>query len=380
MAEQLPDIFQHRERPPQIIGYHESGLPLHHRRTIDEQVVGMFGPITSHAYGTEEYEQLKGSVAQIYGIDVNTSDTQEHDDLDALMDDLQLLQAGEPSRGMESRYTRAWRTGRHLVRMMYAQAEAGETARQDAEVDDLTGALNRRGWLRKLESRLGITPPPTLQELESRTDITDPDAYIEECRHSKTEKPTDIALFFVDGMNFKRLNSLGQHIGDAGLRFMYREFASFPRESDVPTFGRLGGDEFAMFIPNMSQIEMDILGSRMNTQQNRKVRPDDNLYIQSWDMIFERQRQAEAAGKKLRTAVRAYERDGVTEEWLFINNEPATPFRCIVVQAIGRVHGRVESWADYEKLIEGAETRMKGVKDFLHDSAGGADRPSENGQ
>jgi len=106
----------------------------------------------------------------------------------------------------------------------------GETARTDA----LTGLLNRRGFLERLETQLesarrGESPP---------------------------------SLVFGDFDGFKRLNDrFGHEAGDAALRRTGEIFGHVTRRIDVA--GRIGGEEFALIVPGSDGTSARRLAERL---------------------------------------------------------------------------------------------------------------------
>lgn len=101
-----------------------------------------------------------------------------------------------------------------------AQAEAL------AERDPLTGALNRRGFMRALEQAIAFA-----------------DRY---------QEPA--AVIFIDLDGFKAVNDgFGHAAGDAVLKHVSRLLLSHVRESD--SVGRLGGDEFGVILARAAPDE-----------------------------------------------------------------------------------------------------------------------------
>jgi diguanylate cyclase (GGDEF)-like protein len=99
-----------------------------------------------------------------------------------------------------------------------AKARIGELE-ELAHVDELTGALNRRGFLRELRRAASYT--------------------------SRYGVPVSLALFDLDA--FKPINDRFGHLaGDAVLVHAAGVLGSSLRASDV--FARIGGDEFAMLL------------------------------------------------------------------------------------------------------------------------------------
>lgn len=92
-----------------------------------------------------------------------------------------------------------------------------------ARMDGLTGILNRRGFLERLEFSIQLTRRQQLR----------------------------FALAFIDLDDFKAINdSLGHAEGDRVLRLAARVFRDSSRHSDVAA--RLGGDEFALLLHGLN--------------------------------------------------------------------------------------------------------------------------------
>ena len=116
-----------------------------------------------------------------------------------------------------------------------------ENARTRAELldqtrrDELSGALNRRGFDELLE-RVIATSPPDKQ----------------------------IAVLVVDLDEFKRVNDRHGHAcGDNVLRHVARQIADATRVGDC--IGRLGGDEFAIVLSDASPEEADEVAARIQS-------------------------------------------------------------------------------------------------------------------
>jgi diguanylate cyclase (GGDEF)-like protein len=109
--------------------------------------------------------------------------------------------------------------------------------REQARVDDLTGALNRRAFFAQLDDEL-------VRARRGRTSVT-------------------VVLYDLDG--FKRLNDQHGHpTGDAALRAFADGLAANLRSSD--SVGRIGGDEFAVILIGAdAEDEERILGRLATT-------------------------------------------------------------------------------------------------------------------
>ncbi len=90
-----------------------------------------------------------------------------------------------------------------------------------ANRDELTGALNRRGFFRRAEEEFAV----------------------------RALRDAPLALFVIDIDHFKAINdTFGHHAGDDALRAFCAYVLGTIRERD--SFGRTGGEEFALLLPN----------------------------------------------------------------------------------------------------------------------------------
>jgi diguanylate cyclase (GGDEF)-like protein len=106
--------------------------------------------------------------------------------------------------------------------------------RLESHSDDLTGALNRRGFMAKTQ-------------MEIRRAV----------RHGR---PMSIAVLDLD--DFKSVNDgAGHAAGDDILRSATAQWMSLSRSTDL--VGRLGGDEFAMLLPETDADQARVLMSRI---------------------------------------------------------------------------------------------------------------------
>ncbi|MDG4647990.1 diguanylate cyclase [Roseibacterium sp. SDUM158017] len=125
-----------------------------------------------------------------------------------------------------------------LIRGMERQIEL---AAASAEIDHLTGLLNRRGFER-------LVPDPAFG-----------------------------AILFFDLDRFKMLNdALGHAAGDDALRAFARIASSLARSDDV--LARLGGEEFALYLPGVSEDVALAVAERIRAEvanqlivENRRV-------------------------------------------------------------------------------------------------------------
>lgn len=119
--------------------------------------------------------------------------------------------------------------------------------RRQSRTDDLTGILNRRGFIEKGQSTLDV-----LQE-------------------------TDEAglIFFADMDGLKRINdTYGHQMGDKAIKLQAKALKSVFRSTDV--VGRLSGDEFGIVAVGMKLVYLDNIRLKIN-MMNEKISRDNNL-------------------------------------------------------------------------------------------------------
>ena len=127
--------------------------------------------------------------------------------------------------------------------------------RLESHSDPLTGALNRRGFIKKAE-------------LEMR-------------RATRHQRPLAIAVLDLD--KFKSINDGGGHAaGDYVLRSLTAQWMSLSRQTDI--VGRLGGDEFAMLLPETNEDEARVVMTRLREYASHswswgvtQVHPDETI-------------------------------------------------------------------------------------------------------
>ncbi|MFD5213842.1 diguanylate cyclase domain-containing protein [Microbacterium sp. NPDC058345] len=106
--------------------------------------------------------------------------------------------------------------------------------RIETHTDELTGALNRRGFAFHIQDAVR--------------------------RAARKGRPLSIAVLDLD--DFKAVNDgEGHDAGDAVLKSVVAQWMSLSRQSDL--VGRLGGDEFAMLLPETSAAEAAEMLRRM---------------------------------------------------------------------------------------------------------------------
>lgn len=87
---------------------------------------------------------------------------------------------------------------------------------------------------------------------------------------------TSIAILFIDGDNFKKINDIyGHDIGDEFIKHFGRALSSSLRDTDI--IARIGGDEFIVFLTNMSN---DV--SKRNSQIERSIKRIQEVLRNGW--------------------------------------------------------------------------------------------------
>jgi diguanylate cyclase (GGDEF)-like protein len=120
------------------------------------------------------------------------------------------------------------------VRANLRRADRSQELRQFAVIDELTGALNRRGIMEILE--------------------------IEWKRSRRTGTPLSALMIDID--RFKAVNDrFGHAAGDALLVHVTRALATAVRAHD--RVGRIGGDEFLVLLPETRRTEAELLAARL---------------------------------------------------------------------------------------------------------------------
>lgn len=129
------------------------------------------------------------------------------------------------------------------------ERKAEEALRRQAETDSLTGVLNRRAMLERLNTFL------------------------------TEEAGQGCGVLFCDLDGLKRTNdTYGHHVGDELLIETAMTLGALAGVDDV--VARLGGDEFVLLCPGANQHRLDELTERITTELGRLVAgPDGNLSI-----------------------------------------------------------------------------------------------------
>lgn len=155
---------------------------------------------------------------------------------------------------------------RHFI-IMHREAQRSKTrtqeAQQTAEVDPLTGVLNRRGFERRIKEAFA---------------------------HSqRTNEP--LSIIYIDADALKYFNDThGHQAGDELIKAIAQLLQL--RESDIVC--RLGGDEFVVILPNTNTDEI-IEESQQSISQNIAARLRQRSKENPFAFISEKDRQAHSA-------------------------------------------------------------------------------------
>lgn len=122
-----------------------------------------------------------------------------------------------------------------------------DALREQASVDDLTGALNRRAFFERL------------------------DAELTRSRHRRSDGPVTLVLFDLD--HFKAINdNQGHPAGDAALVAFTAVLEGNVRSSDA--VGRVGGDEFALLLVGADEADANGVLHRLLATVGQASDPD----------------------------------------------------------------------------------------------------------
>ncbi|MDT8901611.1 diguanylate cyclase [Anaeroselena agilis] len=106
--------------------------------------------------------------------------------------------------------------------------------------DELTGALNRRGFFRRAEEEFAV----------------------------RALDDSPLSLFVIDIDHFKAINdTFGHHAGDDALKTFSAHILDIIRERD--SFGRTGGEEFALLLPRTDGEKAVTIAERLRGQCGR---------------------------------------------------------------------------------------------------------------
>ncbi|HEX2104819.1 MAG TPA: GGDEF domain-containing protein, partial [Solirubrobacteraceae bacterium] len=151
---------------------------------------------------------------------------------------------------------------------------------QLSRTDELTGCLNRRGFVEELDARL--------------------------VRHERYAQPFGLVLLDLDG--FKEINDrYGHAAGDDLLRRTTAALCGSLRGSDA--VARLGGDEFGVLLDQSDAVAAELVAGRLREQVRRHAAvsaghaacPDDGaeadtLYRRADGRLYEAKRQPSMSG------------------------------------------------------------------------------------
>lgn len=123
-----------------------------------------------------------------------------------------------------------------LMLRNYQLAQAYAQINQIAATDQLTGALNRHGFVKKIEDFMK--------------------------KRASTDNQNPVSFFALDVDLFKKVNDEHGHLaGDDALVLIAKAIKDNVRQNDV--IGRMGGEEFGVFLPNTNSREAVRIAKRV---------------------------------------------------------------------------------------------------------------------
>ncbi len=193
---------------------------------IEEKLAELINTLEGHSSSIKSHEEeIKEESSAIQEEDVKTK-------LQKILDELEVLRRENELLTSEIRKYHS-----DVVRLQ------GElmTARTEAQIDFLTGLVNRRRFERALEEMIND--------------------------YQKMNYPFALLLFDLD--NFQQINDkYGPTAADQILKEIALILKTFLRAKNIPA--RIGSDEFAVIIPGATAKEGEIVANRLrNTIQNR---------------------------------------------------------------------------------------------------------------
>ncbi len=121
-----------------------------------------------------------------------------------------------------------------LLLTVQSRIKRGRAVRDLVTKDPLSGLLNRRESMRRLDEEIS--------------------------RYRRNNSPLSVAILDLD--NFKKINdSLGHAIGDWVIKFFARSMQKIFRESDI--IGRQGGEEFVVIFPDVDTSSAQLACDRL---------------------------------------------------------------------------------------------------------------------
>lgn len=249
-------------------------------------------------------------------------------------------------------------TGRLFVRSTLVDAERYAAFRIEqarAGRDFLTGVTNRRGLVRILHDRYGITDDP-MRRSESGEPLP----------------PVDIACVYCDANRFKWINNvLGHDVGDAAITETACIVEDMFRRSEAAIIYRHGGDEFGVIIEGLDDAEADGLARRIVNEQIHKAMSDE--YRQAMDAIKTTIRSVKESGGRLRVEARPEILSAIKgrgerrpRHKLYINGAAVAELSHIITLSLGAKTAPISNLNDIEELRRASEDAMLGAKRVFH--------------
>ena len=248
---------------------------------------------------------------------------------------------------------------RQVVRVTLEDADSYAAFRVEKErsgTDHLTRVFNRRGMFRRLREQYGITDAPKRRD-----------------KQGASLPAIKLTHLYADANRFKWLNdTLGHQVGDAAIIETAWRAKDFLRRAEAPIIYREGGDEFGAILGGLGDYEIEQLTKRVMERQLDRVINPRYKFKESMAAVQEAVLAVRAAGGRVRAEAR--QRGPVLDEatstkrpyhTLYINGEPITELRNIIVLSVGVASAYVSTYGGVEQLRRKAEAEMERIKPIL---------------
>lgn len=224
-----------------------------------------------------------------------------------------LLALGQPARWFEAHphpLQNRWQQDIGMTLLLQDVTERyqlQQQLKQFAEIDALTGLLNRRMILQHLALWLQATPV----------------------------RPLSVLLFDID--NFKQLNdSRGHLVGDEMLAALAPALhAHLPQQA---WFGRYGGDEFLILLPELNESAALAVANQLNHISQPLLAISLSIGVAQWHPALSQNELLHCADQALYLAKQQGRAQAAAFSWL--ENQPCTT---LVKSSAAEINGRMES-------------------------------------
>lgn len=345
--------------------------PLHDYRNVDVTawVEQWFGALAELDPESERYLNTEHYVAAQLGLhpDIRESD---HEDLNFLMELLSTIGKQNPFNPnsdsvIEQHQYGEWNRfrqlglllGRQIVRRTLDEAEhyaAFRIEQERAGTDFLTGAANRRGFVRRMAELYGVTDDPVRRD-----------------RNGKALEPLMLTQVYCDGNRFRWINNhLGHHIGDATIVEAAWLISDLFRESNAPIIFRHGGDEFGVVLEIEAPMEAHNLINRIACEQYEKVTSSQyydllNAIVAKINGINQSDKRLKVEARKMQLSQAERAAGEHPYHILYINGEAITELRNIITLSFGVATSQIANLEDMETQRRAAEVSMMHSKERM---------------